>query len=86
MSCCQYVSIDHLAALIGQLRNGTLTDTERTEYERFFLKCVPDPAALAFIADPTDHPANPSPGTIPGPAELARVVSIWQRANPSAVA
>lgn len=84
MSCCQYVSLDHLAALIGQLRSGSLSDAERADYERFFLKCVPDTDALAFVTHPECHPANPNPGTTPNPGELALFASNWLRTHSSA--
>lgn len=74
MSCCQYVSLDQLAILIDRLRHAPLTDAERAEHERFFLKCVPTPDALALVRDPAQHPANPVPGTVPDPKTLARIV------------
>lgn len=74
MSCCQYVSLQQLSILVDRLRNSPLSDAERAEHERFFLKCVPLPDALAFIRDPAQHPANPRPGTVPAPEELARIV------------
>ena len=74
MSCCQYVSLQQLAFLIDRLRNAPLTDPERAEHERFFLKCVQTPDALAFVKNPEQHAANPRPGTVPAPEELARIV------------
>ncbi len=73
MSCCQYVSLQQLVILIDRLRNAPLTDAERAEHERFFLKCVPSPEALAFVKDPAHHAANPHPGTVPGNEEMARI-------------
>lgn len=75
MSCCQYVSLEQLTLLIDHLRNVKMTDEERAEYERFFLKCVPNPEALALVRDPASHPANPNPGTIPALQELARLAA-----------
>lgn len=75
MSCCQYVSIEQLTLLVDRLRNAPLTDEERAEHERFFLKCVPNPDALNLVRDPATHPANPVPGTIPTPPELARLAA-----------
>lgn len=73
MSCCQYVSLQQLVIMIERLRGNALSDTERAEHERFFLKCVPTPDALAFVLDPAQHPANPRPGTIPSAEEMARI-------------
>lgn len=73
MSCCQYVSLQQLVIMIERLRGNALSDTERAEHERFFLKCVPTPDALAFVLDPARHPANPRPGTIPSAEEMARI-------------
>lgn len=73
MSCCQYVSLQQLVIMIERLRGNALSDTERAEHERFFLKCVPTPDALAFVLDPAQHPANPHPGTIPSAGEMARI-------------
>ena len=75
MSCCQYVSLQQLEILIDRLRHAPLDEAERAEHERFLLKCVPSPAALALVRDPASHPANPHPGTVPTPAELARLVA-----------
>lgn len=73
MSCCQYVSLQQLVIMIERLRGNALSDTERAEHERFFLKCVPTPDALAFVLDPAQHPANPRPGTVPSTEEMARI-------------
>lgn len=73
MSCCQYVSLQQLEVLIDRLRHAALTDAERAEHERFLCKCVPSPAVLDLVRDPAGHPANPHPGTVPSPAELARL-------------
>ncbi|MFP5382739.1 MAG: hypothetical protein ACLGHG_01575 [Gammaproteobacteria bacterium] len=75
MSCCQYVPFEQLVILVDRLRNAPLTDEERAEYERFFLKCIPNPEALALVRHPESHPANPAPGTIPTPLELARLAA-----------
>lgn len=74
MSCCQYVPLQQLALLIDRLRNASLSDDERAEHERFFRKCIASPDALAFILDPEQHPANPHPGKIPSPDDMARIV------------
>lgn len=73
MACCQYVSLQQLVIMIERLRGNALGADERAEHERFFLKCVPTPDALALVLDPAHHPANPKPGTIPGADELARI-------------
>lgn len=75
MSCCQYVPFEQLVILIDRLRRAPLTEDERAEYERFFLKCVPSQDALDLVRDPALHPANPAPGTIPTPEELARLAT-----------
>lgn len=75
MSCCQYVSLHQLVILIDRLRNAPLTPDERAEHERFFLKCVPTPEALAFVMNPAQHPANPHPGTVPDNDTLARIAA-----------
>lgn len=74
MSCCQYVSLQQLIILIDRLRNASLGAADRAEHERFFLKCVPTPDALNFVRNPAQHPANPRPGTIPTPEEMARAI------------
>ena len=74
MSCCQYVPLQQLVMLIDRLRNAPLSDADRAEHERFFVKCVPHPDALAFVRSPQNHPANPQPGTLPTPEEMARIV------------
>ncbi len=81
MSCCQYVSIQQLVVMIERLRSDALSAIERVEYERFFLKCVPTPAALDLIRDPAHHPANPKPGTVPSAEELARLVIVMPRVH-----
>lgn len=80
MSCCQYVSLQQLVIMIERLRGDALSDTERAEHERFFLKCVPTPEALAFVLAPEHHPANPRPGSVPSAEELARIVVAMPRA------
>ena len=75
MSCCQFVSLQQLTILIDRLRHAALTDAERAEHERFLLKCVPNPDALAFIRAPEQHSANPQPGSTPTPEEMARIVA-----------
>ena len=75
MSCCQYVSLQQLVILIDRLRNAALSDAERAEHERFLLKCVPVPEALAFVRAPEQHAANPHPGSVPTPEEMARIIT-----------
>ncbi len=74
MSCCQYVSLQQLVILIDRLRHAPLGEAEREEHERFFLKCVPVPEALAFVKAPAHHAANPCPGAVPTADEMARIV------------
>ncbi|MFZ5724510.1 MAG: hypothetical protein ACOY33_12730 [Pseudomonadota bacterium] len=74
MAGCQPVSLQQLTLLIDRLRNAPLTPAERAEHERFFRKCIPGDDALAFVRAPEQHPANPRPGTVPTPEELARIV------------
>lgn len=74
MAGCQPVSLQQLATLIDRLRHAPLTADERSEHLRFFGKCIASEQALAFVLDPAQHPANPQPGTIPSPEELARIV------------
>ncbi|MFP5441224.1 MAG: hypothetical protein ACLGHJ_07010 [Gammaproteobacteria bacterium] len=80
MSCCQYVSLQQLVIMIERLRGNALDAAERAEHERFFLKCVPTPEALALVLDPAHHPANPRPGSVPSAEELARIVVAMPRA------
>lgn len=74
MSCCQFVPMQQLVILIDRLRHAPLSDAERAEHERFLGKCIPNPEALAFVRAPESHPANPHPGTVPTPEEMARIV------------
>lgn len=74
MSCCQFVSVAQLVILIDRLRHAALSPDERAEHERFLLKCVPSPQALDFVRAPEQHAANPHPGTVPTPEEMARIV------------
>ncbi|MFZ5757301.1 MAG: hypothetical protein ACOY3X_10380 [Pseudomonadota bacterium] len=74
MAGCQPVSLQQLTLLIDRLRHTNLDEAERAEHERFFRKCIPSADALAFVLDPAQHPANPRPGTVPTPEELARIV------------
>jgi len=78
MSCCQYVSLPQLTILIDRLRHAALSDEERAEHERFFRKCVAHPQALSFVLAPENHAANPHPGSVPTPEEMARIVIAMQ--------
>lgn len=75
---CQHVSVAQLAVLIGHLRGTSLTPDERARHERFLLQCAPQPGAqaeaLAFIRAPEQHPANPRPGSVPDPGEMAQII------------